>query len=97
MQQKQPIAIHCSASTQAHTTVKEFPRIALEGVASVCGGLVKKPQRQFEVVKLEKVFKTAVEVDGTPLPEKPAESRPGKPQWQQPTAGAKGSNTRRRE
>lgn len=97
MQQKQPIAIHCCASTQAHTTVKNFPRIALEGVLSVCGALVKKPQKQFQVVKLEEVFRTAVEVDGTPLPEKPAESKPGNPQLQRPTAGAKGSNTRRRE
>jgi hypothetical protein len=77
--------------------IKKFPRIALEGVPSLYGALVRKLQKQFQVVKLEEVFRTAVEVDGTPVPEKPAESKPGNRQLRRPAAGAKGSKTRKRE
>ena len=77
--------------------LRKSPRIALEGVPSVCGALVKKQQMQFQVVKLEEVFKTAVEVDGTPVPDKPAESKSGNCQLQRPIAGVKGCNTRKRE
>lgn len=47
--------------------LRKIPRIALLGVRWVCGAMVKKLQSQFEVVTLEEVFETAVEVDGALL------------------------------
>lgn len=79
--------------------VKKSPRIAPEGVASLCGALVKKLRSQFQVVRIEEVFQTAVEVDGAPIREEAAESRLWNPQLQrvgESLAGIKACHTRKR-
>ena len=47
---------------------------------ALVGALVRKPKRQFEVVALEEVFKTAVEVDGIPTLENPTKLPKRRPQ-----------------
>lgn len=61
---------------------------------------MKKLQAQFQVVRLEEVFKTAVEVDGTPILKNSTELRPWNPQVQrdgESLASVKACNRRKRE
>ena len=43
---------------------------------------MRKPKKQFKVVALEEVFKTAIEVDGIPTLENPSKATKRRPQPQ---------------